>query len=254
MQSEQINELATALCAAQTEFTAIPKDSKNPFFKSNYAGLPVVVETASPILNKHGLSISQHINCLENGTDTMVTYLLHSSGQYLAHEMKLHLGNKDDAQAQGSAITYARRYSYMSVLGLVADDDDDGNAASRDKKVAAKAITEAKQVIKEARGTPAAEKTATGERLSVEGDPRWEAIVRGHAANPSDEFLASLYEKGNKWGKLTSKQLDSGQIAAKDVEHQKNKTKSSGARSNEGAKRIAAAFEGQYEGNSTDPF
>ena len=46
--------------------------------------------------------------------------------------MILHLP-KSDPQGQGSAVTYARRYSYMSVLGLVADEDDDGNKASQPK-------------------------------------------------------------------------------------------------------------------------
>jgi hypothetical protein len=129
MKSEQINELASALAKAQAEFSAVPKESKNPFFKSTYAALPEVVKTATPVLTKYGLSISQFIGQAEDGTDALTTYLLHSSGQFIAHTMKLHL-IKDDPQAQGSAVTYARRYSYMAALGLVADVDDDGNAAS----------------------------------------------------------------------------------------------------------------------------
>jgi hypothetical protein len=125
MKSEQLNELAAALVAAQAEFSAVPKGSVNPFFKSKYAALPEVVATAGPVLSKHGLAISQFID----EQDTMTTYLLHTSGQFIAHTMSLHLV-KNDPQAQGSAVTYARRYAYMAVLGLVADEDDDGNAAS----------------------------------------------------------------------------------------------------------------------------
>ena len=126
--SEQLDQLATALASAQAEFTAIPKTETNPFFKSKYAGLPSVVEAASPILTKHGLSVSQHLGCDETG-DTLTTWLLHKSGQFIASTMRLHL-SKQDAQGQGSATTYARRYAYMGVLGLVADEDDDGNRAS----------------------------------------------------------------------------------------------------------------------------
>jgi hypothetical protein len=43
---------------------------------------------------------------------------------------------KRDPQGQGAAITYARRFAYMSVLGLVADKDDDGNAATRARTAA----------------------------------------------------------------------------------------------------------------------
>jgi len=140
MNTENLSELVSALVKAQAEFTAIPKDSANPFFKSKYAGLPIVVETAAPILAKHGLAVSQHV-AIEDGQDVLITYLLHTSGQHLAHAMRLHLV-KDDPQGQGSAITYARRYAYMAVLGLVADDDDDGNAASRrqSSKVAGKPV------------------------------------------------------------------------------------------------------------------
>ena len=126
--SEQLDQLATALAAAQSEFTAIPKDATNPFFKSLYADLPKVVEVASPILTRHGLSVSQHLGADDTG-DTLTTWLLHSSGQFIASTARLHLA-KDDAQSQGSATTYLRRYSYMAVLGLVADVDDDGNAAT----------------------------------------------------------------------------------------------------------------------------
>ena len=104
MKSELINELAAALAKAQAEFSAVPKDSQNPFFKSSYAALPEVVKTATPVLAKYGLAVSQFISTDEVGNDTLTTYLLHASGQFLAHTMKLHLV-KDDPQAQGSAAT-----------------------------------------------------------------------------------------------------------------------------------------------------
>lgn len=129
MKSDEINELAAALVNAQGEFRAIPKTDTNPFFKSKYAGLASVVETASPVLEKNGLAVSQFISYEAGGGDTLTTWLIHKSGQYLCDTMKLKLG-KEDAQGQGSAVTYARRYAYMAVLGLVADEDDDGNKAT----------------------------------------------------------------------------------------------------------------------------
>ena len=130
MKSQEINELALALVKAQAEFSAVPKDSVNPFFKSTYAALPDVVKTATPVLAKNGLAVSQFISQDESGHDALITYLIHESGQFICHTARLMLV-KDDPQAQGSAVTYLRRYSYMSVLGLVADVDDDGNAASQ---------------------------------------------------------------------------------------------------------------------------
>ena len=137
MQSESIDLLAKSLVGAQAEFGSVPKGSVNPFFKSKYAGLPEVMGHVSPVLSKHSLAISQFITYAEDGTDTLLTYLLHESGQYMAYSMKLHLP-KQDAQGQGSAVTYARRYSVLAVLGVVADEDDDGNKASATPKAAPK--------------------------------------------------------------------------------------------------------------------
>jgi len=129
----EIGELAAALVAAQAEFSAVPKTAENPFFHSKYADLASVVKSAQPILAKHGLAVSQHPT-VEDGEPSLTTYLLHSSGQFLRSTMRL-CAAKNDPQGQGAAITYARRFSYQAVLGLVADDDDDGNRASQAKVV-----------------------------------------------------------------------------------------------------------------------
>jgi len=132
MQSTEINELAMALVSAQSEFSAVPKGSVNPFFKSKYAGLPEVVQHTAPVLAKHGLAISQFITYSEHGGDELLTYLMHNSGQFIAYSMRLHLA-KEDMQSFGSACTYARRYAYMSCLSIISDEDDDGNSATKAK-------------------------------------------------------------------------------------------------------------------------
>jgi hypothetical protein len=123
--SESINELASALIKAQAEFSVVPKDSVNPFFKSTYAALPDVMASVIPVLNRHGLGVSQFVS----DDNTLTTYLLHESGQFISHTANLNLA-KADPQGAGSAITYMRRYALMACLGVVADVDDDGNSAS----------------------------------------------------------------------------------------------------------------------------
>jgi hypothetical protein len=132
-----LNELAAALVGAQAEFAAIPKTAENPFFHSKYADLATVVMHTQPILAKHGLAVAQFPTTLD-GEPALTTWLLHASGQSLKDTMKL-CAAKNDPQGQGAAITYARRFSYMAVLGLVADDDDDGNTATRSKQAEPKA-------------------------------------------------------------------------------------------------------------------
>jgi len=197
MQSEQINELAAALVAAQAEFSAVPKDSANPFFKSKYAALPDVVKHTSPVLAKYGLAISQHITC-EDGRDALTTFLIHKSGQYLSSTMLLHMV-KDDPQAQGSAVTYARRYSYMAALGLVADDDDDGNSASQPRSFQKPAQSAPRAPIAEPTGdVPADIKT----------------ILEAAKVAPGDEFLNSLAQQYSERGSLSDKQVAAGKKKA----------------------------------------
>lgn len=128
IQSAELGELLAALSAFQGEVESVSKDAANPFFKSSYASLPAVVKAASPLLAKHTLTVTQHLGHDEDG-DTLTTIVGHASGQYLGDTMRLR-PVKDDPQAQGSATTYGRRYAYMAALGLVAEEDDDGNAGS----------------------------------------------------------------------------------------------------------------------------
>lgn len=129
--SAEIDQLAAALAAAQAEFQAVPKTAENPFFHSKYADLPSVVMAASPILSKHGIALSQMPD-FDGENDLLTTLVMHKSGQWIEATARLHLV-KADPQGQGSATTYMRRYAYSGGVGIVTDEDDDGNAASRPK-------------------------------------------------------------------------------------------------------------------------
>jgi hypothetical protein len=69
-----------------------------------------------------------------DGKNYVETILIHESGEWMSCETEILFGKKDDAQAQGSGITYARRYGMQSFLNVGADDDD-GNIASQPKPV-----------------------------------------------------------------------------------------------------------------------
>lgn len=125
--SEQINELAAALSKAQGAIKGALKDTANPFFKSRYADLSSVWDACRAQLSGNGLSVVQTPCQGEHGV-TVETVLLHSSGQWVGNKFTIPVA-KEDAQAFGSAITYARRYALAALVG-VAPEDDDGNAAS----------------------------------------------------------------------------------------------------------------------------
>jgi hypothetical protein len=126
--SATIAALTNALLAAQKEMKNPTFDSENPHFKSRFASLSTVRESVLPILLKHGLVLTQFPKSAD-GYAGCINKLLHISGEWLEEECLLPL-DKNNAQGAGSAITYARRYSFQSIAGVVADEDDDANAAS----------------------------------------------------------------------------------------------------------------------------
>lgn len=126
--SESIKEIATALNKAQAEMSGAKKSANNPFFKSKYADLGAVVEAIKVAFADNGLSYSQFPIFLD-GKVGVETILMHSSGEWLSSELYLPM-TKQDPQAAGSAITYARRYALQAIAGIPSEDDD-GNEASK---------------------------------------------------------------------------------------------------------------------------
>jgi len=125
-----IGELAEALAKAQAEMTNPAFDKMNPHFKNKFASLAAIRNAVVPILSKHGIAITQEL-CNNDGMVGCITTLFHKSGQYRESRPFYIPVTKQDAQGYCSASTYARRYSLQSVCGVVGDEDDDGNAASK---------------------------------------------------------------------------------------------------------------------------
>jgi len=140
-QSESIKNLAAAMAAAQSEMGAAIKGASNPFFKSKYADLGSVIQAVKAPFAAHGLSYVQFPVSGESSVG-VTTRLMHSSGEWLEQDYFIPLG-KMDAQAAGSAITYARRYALQSIAGIPAEDDDGNAATQAAPKLQAKTVTKA---------------------------------------------------------------------------------------------------------------
>lgn len=124
-----MKNITKKLLAAQKEFPLIKKEDTNPFFKSKYAGLPSVLEVVLPILQKHGLLLIQCPISSEERVGVETSIIDEETGESIKAGFTMALA-KNDPQGAGSAITYARRYSLISILGLNVDEDDDANVAS----------------------------------------------------------------------------------------------------------------------------
>lgn len=128
--SGTIDQIATALSEFQGSLEQ-PKLEKEVNVKTRtgsgysfkYADLSACVKAATPALKANGLAIVQLIS-----DGCLVTMLTHKSGQWFKSVLRLPQQTAD-YQSYGSAITYLKRYSYCAILGIVADTDDDANAA-----------------------------------------------------------------------------------------------------------------------------
>lgn len=132
--SEQINEVSAALAKAQADFppiqktkTARVKMKSGGEYTFDYADLPGIMDAIRPVLAANGLAVSQAVDTIDS-KPMLESRVLHSSGQWLGSLWALAVGGSP--QERGSELTYARRYALCGLLGIAADEDDDGNAAT----------------------------------------------------------------------------------------------------------------------------
>jgi hypothetical protein len=126
-----VSGLSEALVAAQRDMPALTKDSSADTgkFTYRYLSLPELLAEVLPVLNRHGLMLMQ-LPAYYEGVDVLWTHIRHVSGDEVKSAMRIPVPADGNAQAYGSALSYARRYACLSALGLAPDEDDDGMRAS----------------------------------------------------------------------------------------------------------------------------
>lgn len=127
--TDAVAVFAGAFLKMQAEIKPAIKDTANGAFKgTKYADLGAVWEAIKAPLHDNGFSVIQSPD-FDGEIMWLRTTVLHVSGERIEGRYPLR-PSKQDPQGYGSALTYARRYSLSAMLGVIADDDDDGNAAS----------------------------------------------------------------------------------------------------------------------------
>lgn len=191
------NKIAGALAKAQGEFPAVEKTKTvrvrtktGGMYEFSYAPLDTILAAVRPALTKNGLSITQVF-----ADDTMMTVLIHESGQFLESRMKL--PQRDVPQEFGSIISYYRRYAIQALLGIVAEEDDDGNIAAGNtvEKTVPSTQTTSSRVVYQQKLTEAQRKLlfATAKRRKI-----------------SDELLKAILQE--KFNLDTTKDLTTAQL------------------------------------------
>ena len=129
--STTTTDITAALLSFHEKALIIGKNSENPAFKSGprgsaskYASLAHIMGGIAAPLADCGLCYVQ----FPDG-DALTTRLMHKSGEWMQASLTMR-PTQNTPQAHGSAITYAKRYALVAILGLRIDGDDDGNAAS----------------------------------------------------------------------------------------------------------------------------
>jgi hypothetical protein len=125
-----MKHLYAALAEVQGAVKSLERNATNPHFGNKYTTLEALIEGTRDVLLKLDLVLTQSPGFDgEHGILTLQTTIFHiGSGESVTFDAGTPL-QKQDPQGVGSAITYLRRYTIQSILGI-ASEDDDGNAAS----------------------------------------------------------------------------------------------------------------------------
>lgn len=192
-ESRQHATLAEAMVAAQAEMPAVEKDAVNPHFRSKFTSLDHLIARTRPVLNRHGLSISQWptgATIAGELVHALRTTITHVSGESDSSVMPLIIG-KNDMQGLGGAITYAKRYAWAAALGISTDEDDDGNLASRP------------EVRQEPAGAP---RTRT--------QPKDDPAPAPASADDLAAYEAEVKAAGSEWPPVLEKLMEAGPVTA----------------------------------------
>jgi hypothetical protein len=120
-----MKQIVEALIKFQQEVGPIHRESSAQYGK--YADLQTVLATVNPVLNANGLLLTQLLD-----GKSLITVVHHISGEHLASDCDLVITEGRNAlHSWGGAVTFQRRYSILSILGLATEDDDGDSAGHK---------------------------------------------------------------------------------------------------------------------------
>ena len=195
MSSDSIAALAKAMVKVHKAIMPAAKDRMNPFTRSRYATLGAVMESCRAALLDAGVWLTQLPVPVDGGEANssigLLTKLVHAeSGEWQASLLVMPVP-KNDPQGFGSALTYARRYGLSAMVGIVTEDDDDGNGACIQPKSSTQVChTEPVPVAAKVAATPAGRLEPVA-AMTGSGDPsvnRTKVNTAATAVNPLEKI------------------------------------------------------------------
>jgi len=196
--SEKIEDLITALIKAKAKFaplkkskTATVKMKSGGYYSYNYADLADILAMVTPPLAENGLVIIQPVT-VTDGQILIDTTLVHATGQWITTNLPLPniaTGNMNAIQQIGSVITYGRRYSIESLLGIASEEDTDGKGGEGDQ-----GKTEAKRKAKEEADRKAAAERK-GKTTTDQGKPPAQKKTEQKNGAPKDPARQKIVDQ-----------------------------------------------------------
>ena len=125
----------------RSKVDVIKKDSKNPFFNSNYADINSIERLVEPIEREVGLTHTVTSSVTEDGKQHLtLTVADIETAETLTSTLQIIL-DKEDMQKLIGGHTYGRRGLLVSFYSLEAEDDDGNSVVEKPKKQAKKSTT-----------------------------------------------------------------------------------------------------------------
>jgi hypothetical protein len=211
MMSDAINEISAALAKAQGQIEGASKGKVNPAFKSKYADLASIWDACRDALSTNGLAVLQIPNETPDGM-LLTTMVTHSSGQWFRSSYPVR-PVQATPQGLGSAITYARRYALMAMVGIAPEDDDGEAAMGRGHQQPANVQQAPQRPAQPAYDADKQDKALRGsqERTAAE-------IKRAIAETTNQEELKTNYIASSKLISALPEDLRAEVVAAKDAQ------------------------------------
>ncbi|KAF1026204.1 MAG: hypothetical protein GAK29_01466 [Acinetobacter bereziniae] len=127
MDRQAKEQFDSAMLSFQVEKPILEKASKG--HNSKYAKLEYIQSVIEPVLRKFGLFVRWKTEAVSDNKTRVTCICSHIGGHSETSSMDVLPdagGSKSAIQANGSAISYAQRYTMRSLLGLVIAEDNDG--------------------------------------------------------------------------------------------------------------------------------
>lgn len=211
MMSEAINEISAALAKAQGQIEGASKGKVNPAFKSKYADLASIWDACREALSTNGLAVLQIPNETPDGM-LLTTMVTHSSGQWFRSSYPVR-PVQATPQGLGSAITYARRYALMAMVGIAPEDDDGEAAMGRGHQQPANV-----QQALQRSAPPALEADKQDKALRGSQERTAAEIKRAISETTNQEELKTNYIASSKLIAALPEDLKAEVVAAKDAQ------------------------------------